>query len=123
MRLAQQPPSGSREDASTDSLANCETPGVSASTVPLIIDGADVVLPETFDVIKSATNKVFSQCSNASAATAQDAIDAAVRAFPAWSETTIEARRDILIKAAAVVEARAKELQTYMEDETGADDA
>lgn len=93
------------------------------STVPVFINGSNVILPETFDVVNPATGNITSKCSNASKSTAIAAIEAAAYALPAWSETNIETRRDILIRAAAILDQRTEELKGYMKSEVGADEA
>ena len=51
---------------------------------------------------------------------AQAAVDAAAAAFPAWAEATPRQRQTLFLKAADIVERRAKEFTTTMALETGA---
>ncbi|KAJ5625502.1 hypothetical protein N7510_001811 [Penicillium lagena] len=90
-------------------------------TVPLIINGKEEISTATFDVISPYTNQ---SCWSAVAATPQDAIravEAADAAFPAWSQTKPTARRDILLKAADILEERLEQNAEYMRTEMGAD--
>ncbi|KAL1999644.1 hypothetical protein VTN02DRAFT_4223 [Thermoascus thermophilus] len=89
--------------------------------VPLIIDGKEEQGTSTFDVVSPYTNKT---CWSAASATPEDAVravEAAEAAFPAWSQTKPAVRRDILLKAAAILEARLEQNAEYMRTEMGAD--
>ncbi|CAL5867270.1 uncharacterized protein PFLUO_LOCUS1485 [Penicillium psychrofluorescens] len=89
--------------------------------VPLIINGKEEISTATFDVISPYTNQ---PCWSAAAATPQDAIravEAADAAFAAWSQTKPAARRDILLKAADILEERLEQNAEYMRTEMGAD--
>ena len=89
--------------------------------VPLLINGKEEVTSQTFDVISPYTNNV---CWTAAAGSPQDAIravEAADDAFPAWSKTKPTARRDILLKAADLLESRSEEIAEIMSTEMGAD--
>lgn len=91
------------------------------TTVPLIINGKEESPSATFDVISPYTNQ---PCWSAAAATPQDAlraVEAADTAFPAWSQTKPTARRDILLKAADLLEERLEQNAEYMRTEMGAD--
>ncbi|KAJ5511166.1 Aldehyde dehydrogenase N-terminal [Penicillium expansum] len=90
-------------------------------TVPLIINGHEETTPNTFPVTSPYTNTTIW---TASAATPQDAIravEAADAAFPSWSQTKPTVRRDILLKAADILEARLDTNAEYMRQEMGAD--
>ncbi|KAJ5210004.1 Aldehyde dehydrogenase N-terminal [Penicillium cf. griseofulvum] len=90
-------------------------------TVPLIINGHEETTPKTFPVTSPYTNTTIW---TASAATPQDAIravEAADAAFPSWSQTKPTVRRDILLKAANILEARLDTNAEYMRQEMGAD--
>lgn len=90
-------------------------------TVPLVINGKEEVPSATFDVISPYTN---SPCWTAAAATKEDAVravESADAAFPAWSQTKPTARRDILLKAAEILEERLETNAEYMRTEMGAD--
>lgn len=89
-------------------------------SVPLIINGREEHASSTFDVISPYTNKT---CWTASAASPEDAIravEAADAAFPAWSQTKPTARRDVLLKAADILEAQLDTNAEYMRTEMGA---
>lgn len=91
------------------------------TTVPLLINGEEEYPSSNFDVISPYTNE---RCWAAAAATPQDAIravEAADAAFPAWSQTKPTVRRDILLKAADLLEARLEQNAEYMRTEMGAD--
>jgi acyl-CoA reductase-like NAD-dependent aldehyde dehydrogenase len=91
--------------------------------VPHLIGGKDSLekLNLLIDVISPHTNK---SCWKAVSANPQDAIaavEAAQAAFPAWSITKPDSRRDILLKAANILEARAEEYAGYVVTEIGVD--
>ncbi|KAJ5591900.1 uncharacterized protein N7459_002269 [Penicillium hispanicum] len=91
------------------------------TSVPLLINGKEEFPSSTFDVISPYTNK---PCWRAAAATPHDAIraiEAADAAFPAWSQTKPAVRRDILLKAADLLEERQETHAEYMRTEMGAD--
>ncbi|KAJ5472177.1 hypothetical protein N7530_006178 [Penicillium desertorum] len=97
------------------------TPTNTGLTVPLIINGQEETTPNTFPVTSPYTNSTIW---TASAATPQDAIravEAANAAFPSWSQTKPTVRRDILLKAADILEARLDTNAEYMRQEMGAD--
>ncbi|KAJ5153786.1 Aldehyde dehydrogenase N-terminal [Penicillium coprophilum] len=90
-------------------------------TVPLLINGHEETTPNTFPVVSPYTNTTIW---SASAATPQDAIravEAANAAFPSWSQTKPTVRRDILLKAADILESRIDANAGYMRQEMGAD--
>lgn len=90
-------------------------------SVPLIINGKEEYPSSTFDVISPYTNE---PCWTAAAATPQDAlraVEAADAAFPSWSTTKPTVRRDILLKAADLLEERLEQNAEYMRTEMGAD--
>lgn len=91
------------------------------TVVPLIINGKEEAAADTFDVISPYTGKT---CWKAAAATPSDAIkavEAAQAAFPAWSRTKPTARRDILLKAADILDSQLQEFSLIMRTEMGAD--
>ena len=92
-------------------------------TVPLLINGKEVVTKTTFAVISPATQKQVWNSSTASLDDVKSAVSAAKAAFPAWSKMKPAARRNIFLQAANVVDARTDELADYMKIETGAVDA
>ena len=92
-------------------------------TVPLLINGKEVTTETTFSVTSPSSHKQVWQSSSASIEDAKNATAAAQAAFPAWAKLKPAAKRDIFMKAAGIVEARASELADYMKVETGAVDA
>ena len=90
--------------------------------VPLQINGNEVTTDITFDVWNPATEKLAWKCSSASTKDVLSAAEGARSAFPSWSKTKPSTRRDILLKAADRLAARAKELAEYMTVETAAPD-
>jgi acyl-CoA reductase-like NAD-dependent aldehyde dehydrogenase len=90
------------------------------SVVPLIIDGEDVQTATTFNVTSPATGKVIHQSSSASVEDVNRAVESAQAGFKVWSSMKPMARRDLLLKAASVMEARKEELVRLQMEETGA---
>ncbi|KAK7039336.1 putative salicylaldehyde dehydrogenase protein [Favolaschia claudopus] len=93
-------------------------------TIPLLINGEEILPsnsdPEsTFPVVSPSTHTIVHTCTSASPAHASAALAAAQVAFSAWSRTTPAHRRNIIMKAADLLEARAQELIKAMCDETG----
>lgn len=93
------------------------------STVPLVINGADVNLTDTFDVFGPGVGKVVHKSSNAGVSHALDAVQAGADALDSWRQTTPGQRRDIFLKAADIIDRRADELKNYLIEETAGDDA
>jgi acyl-CoA reductase-like NAD-dependent aldehyde dehydrogenase len=91
-----------------------------SSTVPLWLDGKEVTTSKTFDVNSPVTGKKLYTAAAASESDAQAAIDACVRAFPAWSQTKPTVRRDIFLRAADEFRKRRDECYKYAFEETGA---
>jgi acyl-CoA reductase-like NAD-dependent aldehyde dehydrogenase len=89
------------------------------STVPFIIGGEERHPEKSFDVINPFKGQVAHKCGAASTKDAEAAIDAAARAFPAWSKATPKKRRDIFLKATQIIDKRYEELSRYMMEETG----
>lgn len=93
-----------------------------AANVPLIINGKEVQTQDTYDVSNPKAAQTLHKSSNATAKDAVAAIEAAENAFDSWSQTPPAARRDIFLKAAALMDSRAKELSEYIMTETGGDE-
>jgi acyl-CoA reductase-like NAD-dependent aldehyde dehydrogenase len=91
----------------------------SSSTIPLWLDGKEVTTSQTLDVISPVTNKKLYTAAAATDEDALKAIEAANRAFPAWSATKPAVKRDIFLRAAAEFERRREELKKYCFEETG----
>ncbi|EXM18242.1 Aldehyde dehydrogenase, N-terminal [Fusarium oxysporum f. sp. vasinfectum] len=92
-----------------------------AATVPLIINGQDVITDSLFDIVAPSTKKLLHKSSNADTTHALKAVDAAAKAFESWSQTTPTQKRAIFLKAAEVLDRRGDELREYMMTETGSD--
>lgn len=90
-------------------------------TVPLLINGKEVTTESTFPVISPASHKEIWQASAASTDDVAAAVEAAQAAFPAWAKTKPATRRNILLKAAEIMDSRKEELAGYMQQETGAE--
>ncbi|KAL4803018.1 aldehyde dehydrogenase domain-containing protein [Aspergillus unguis] len=91
------------------------------SVIPLVINGKEELTSLTFDVISPYTNKPCWASASASPEDAIRAVEAAEAAFPTWSQTKPTVRRDILLKAADILESRLETSAEYMQTEMGAD--
>ncbi|KAJ7756220.1 Aldehyde/histidinol dehydrogenase [Mycena metata] len=89
-------------------------------TVPLLLNGEEIISSTTIPVTSPVSHKPIWSFSTASSADADAAVAAASAAFPAWSKTKPAARRNILLKAADLLQEREEELKTHMFEETGA---
>jgi len=85
----------------------------------MIINGRKVPGATTLDVINPATGKVLAQCARADRVQLNAAVAAAKAAFPAWSATSIESRRQILLRIAEALEARSGEFARLLTLEQG----
>ena len=74
---------------------------------------------KTFAVRNPATGEVIARCADGGRAETTDAIDAAHRAFPAWSRLPAEQRGAFLTKAANAMLARADDLARILTLENG----
>ncbi|KAJ4671496.1 hypothetical protein HRR95_006703 [Exophiala dermatitidis] len=91
----------------------------SSSTIPLWLDGQEVKLSSTFDVVSPLDHKVLYQCSAADEGDALKAIASAEKAFKTWSKTKPHTRRDIFLRAAEGFKKRRDEQLHYANTETG----
>ncbi|OCT47508.1 Vanillin dehydrogenase [Cladophialophora carrionii] len=91
-----------------------------SATIPLWLDGKEVKLSSTFDVVSPLDQKTLYKCSSADEEDVQKAIAAAEKAFKSWSKTKPNYRRDIFLRAADEFKRRRDELQHYSYSETGA---
>jgi acyl-CoA reductase-like NAD-dependent aldehyde dehydrogenase len=89
-------------------------------TVPLLIEGKEVQSDVTFPVTSPTSQKELWKSSSVTLEHVKTATSAAQAAFPKWSKMKPAAKRDIFMKAADIIEARAVELAEYMKLETGA---
>jgi acyl-CoA reductase-like NAD-dependent aldehyde dehydrogenase len=90
--------------------------------VDFIIDGAAAPAASgaTYARRDPVTGAVASEAAAASEADVAKVVEAAARAFPAWSQTGPGERRALLLKAADLMEARADEFTKPMIEEIGA---
>jgi len=74
---------------------------------------------KTFEDSDPFTGDVVASVPAGTREDAKRAIDAAAKAFPAWSQTPPEQRQRIFLKAADILEARAEEVASWLTRETG----
>ncbi|WP_063062884.1 aldehyde dehydrogenase family protein [Nocardia sienata] len=87
---------------------------------PLMLIGGELVAGDReLAVINPATGEPFTTVACASAEQVSAAVQAAEQAFTTWSRTTIEHRREVLIRIAETVEANATELARLTTSEQG----
>lgn len=92
-------------------------------TVPLLINGKDQTSEHAFDIVSPSNSKVIHRYYSADVKDADAAVDAAAEAFKTWRKATPYQRRDVLLKAAEIIEKRRAELRGYSMGETGSDAA
>jgi acyl-CoA reductase-like NAD-dependent aldehyde dehydrogenase len=97
-----------------------KTPDSSQYAVPLWIAGEEIHTGTSFDVVNPVTSKVTWVSCGAKKAEATRAVEAAQAAFPTWSRTKPHQRRDVITRAADILDKRAEEVGGYLRDETGA---
>lgn len=85
----------------------------------LLINGEMVPGDATLDVVNPATEDLAATCSRASEAQLNQAVEAALAAFPKWAATPIEERRQALDKVADIAMAHAQELGQILTSEQG----
>jgi acyl-CoA reductase-like NAD-dependent aldehyde dehydrogenase len=78
-------------------------------TVPLLLEGKEVQSDVTFPVISPTSQKELWKSSSATLEHVKTATSAAQAAFPKWSKMKPAAKRDIFMKAADIIDARAVE--------------
>ncbi|KAH9944782.1 Aldehyde/histidinol dehydrogenase [Amylocystis lapponica] len=92
----------------------------------LFINGKDCPAStgSTFEVRNPYSGDVVGTAASASSNDCIDAVEAAVRAFPAWEKTPLHVRRDIFLRASALLttERYTEKLKAAMHDETAATD-
>ncbi|KAI0148424.1 aldehyde dehydrogenase domain-containing protein [Xylariaceae sp. FL1272] len=89
-------------------------------SVPIIIDGVERRTSSFYDVVNPSNGRVCHRSVAASSDDAFAAIESSAIAFREWRKSTPSIRRDILLKAADIMERRSNELAEYMIVETGA---
>ncbi len=90
-----------------------------AQDYSLLIDGLMVPGEKSLKVVNPATEQVFSTVARASESQAELAIQAAKKAFPGWSQTSMDERRACLNKLADVVAENAEMLARLLTQEQG----
>ncbi|HUQ55947.1 aminobutyraldehyde dehydrogenase [Lentzea sp.] len=83
------------------------------------VNGASVASEETSPLVDPATGEEFGRTAVSRAAEVDAAVQAAARAFPAWSRTTPGERQLALLKLADLLDARADEVADAEVRETG----
>ncbi|HHX90741.1 MAG TPA: aldehyde dehydrogenase [Paracoccus sp.] len=91
-------------------------------TLGLLINNEDAQAASgaVFERLNSMTGKVATRAAAAGVADARRAADAAATAFPEWSKSLPKARRQILLKAADLLEAKGPQFVASMGAEIGA---
>jgi benzaldehyde dehydrogenase (NAD) len=91
------------------------------TTISMLINGEAVVASNgaTFTRLNPLDGSVATIAPAATAADAKAAVDAAAKAFPAWSAMGPSARRSLLMKAAHALETKADAFAAAMAAETG----
>jgi acyl-CoA reductase-like NAD-dependent aldehyde dehydrogenase len=90
-------------------------------TIPLLINGEDITTSTKFDIINPSSGKPAFQAYGSDAKFATAAVEAASKAFPKWSRTKPNERRDLFFKAAKLLEERADEVTKIQDQETSVD--
>ncbi len=90
------------------------------STIPLQINGEEIYTSKVFDVFSPSSSRIIHQASSAGVNEALQAVSSCHSAFPSWSDTPANERRDIFLRAADILSRRTDEVAEYEEQETGA---
>ena len=85
----------------------------------LSINGRSVAGASTLDVINPATGRLLTKCARADKAQLDAAVAAAKAAFTSWSATTLDQRRQALLKIADALAARSTEFARLLTEEQG----
>ena len=85
----------------------------------LLINGRLIPGASSLDVINPATGRVLTTCARADEAQLNQAVAAAKAAFPTWSATPIEQRRQALLRVADALGARSAEFARLLTEEQG----
>ena len=89
------------------------------SDYKLLINGQLVAGDMTMAVINPATEEPVAVCARASKGQLDQAVAAAKAAFPAWSKTTMDERRAVLVAIADVIQANLTDLARLLTQEQG----
>lgn len=93
---------------------------MSTYTVPFIINGEERHAEKSFEVVSPTSGKVVHRCGIATEKEVLEAIDAAATAGRQWRNTAPSQRRDIILKAAEIMNNKREELMQHMVTEVGA---
>ena len=85
----------------------------------MLINGKMSNGSRSLDVVDPATGEVFATSACASREEIEDAVAAAAAAYPAWSATSLEERRTVLIKMAEAIEANLESIARTLTSEQG----
>ncbi len=85
----------------------------------LLIDGALVAGINEFDVVNPATGEPFARCPRADETMLGRSVEAAKRAFAAWSKHSWDERAALVAKLADALESRAGEMASLLTSEQG----
>ena len=85
----------------------------------MLINGKMSNGSRSLDVVDPATGEVFATSACASREEIEDAVAAAAAAYPAWSATSLEERRMVLIKMAEAIEANLESIARTLTSEQG----
>ncbi len=85
----------------------------------LIVDGKPLATTDTFGVVNPATGEVFAQCQAAGSEHLDQAVAAARKAFPGWSQQPDEVRVGKLKQIAALLQEHSEELAQLLTREQG----
>ena len=89
------------------------------SAYQLLIDGQLVAGASSMDVINPANETVLAQCPLASIEQLEQAVAAANRAFPGWSQTPLAERKAKLVEVADAIKANAERVTQVLTGEQG----
>jgi len=90
------------------------------TTYPLVIGGKRITTKDTFPSTNPASpSEVVGTFSKATVEQANQAIEAAERAFPSWSRVSAEQRAEVIFRAAEIARRRRHELNATMVLEVG----
>lgn len=92
--------------------------------VTCVINGAAVSLPESqnFPVFSGATGETLHLAQSATIDVGIQAVEAAAQAFKTWKKTSVLQRRDILNRAADILQAKSDEATKRITAETSCDE-
>jgi len=111
-----------KSDFRKPSYLSCKTaPQQDLAMTPfkLLIDGNLVDSNNKIEVINPANEEIYATCPDATSEQLDEAVSAAVRAFPAWSKASSDERRNCVMKMAKVLEDNAGELIELLIKEQG----